>query len=108
MFCQPRLGGSDDAALLTRDHGFGRIVEPLARLHLDEDERAAPARHDVDLADRTAEAPRHDAIALCDQQCGGAAFGREPECERNLPLGARRDWRRGRVTWRPARHGGLS
>ena len=49
-------------------------------------ERAAPPRHDVDLADRAAPAPRHDAMALGDQIGGGAAFRREAERERDLAL----------------------
>ena len=83
---EPGLRRRDDAALLPHDHGFRRIVEPLARLHLDEHQRAAPARHDVDLADRAAPAPRHDAVALGDQVGGGAALGREAEAECDLPL----------------------
>ncbi len=65
----------------------------LARLHLDEHQRVAPPRHDVDLAHRAAPAPPHDAIALGDQVGGGAAFRRQAERERDLPVRARRCWR---------------
>ena len=67
------------AALLARQHRLGRLVERGARLHLDEHQHAAPPRHDVDLADRAAKAPRHDAIAFGDQIGGGAALRREAE-----------------------------
>ena len=54
----------------------------VARLDLDEDQRAAAAGDDIDLAERRFPAPRHDAIGLGDQQHRGAALGRkaEPEC----------------------------
>jgi len=68
----------------------GGFVVRQARLHLDENQRAAPAGHDVDLAHGTAPAPRHDAIALGDQQRGSAALGREAKRECDLPLRARR------------------
>jgi len=48
----------------------------------------APARHDVDLANRAAVAPRQDAEALGDQECGRAALGRDADPEGNLTLGA--------------------
>ena len=67
------------ALLLARGDGLGGVVELAARLHLDEDQHAAAARHDVDLADRAAPAPRQDAIAFGDQKGGGAALRREPE-----------------------------
>ncbi len=50
----------------------------------------AAARHDIDLADRAAKAPRHDAIALGDQERGGAAFRRKAGAERGDALGSRR------------------
>ena len=93
---EPGFRRRDDPALLPHDHGFGRIVEPLARLDLDEDQRSAPPRHDIDLADRALPAPRHDAVALRDQEGGGAALGREAEREGDLTLrpgsGAARWW----------------
>ena len=51
-------------------------------------------RDDVDLADRRAKAPRHDAIALGDQERGGAAFRRQADPERRDALGPRRGLRR--------------
>ena len=68
MLGEPGLGGGDDAALLPLGHRLRRRRRAGARLHLDEDQRAAPARHDVDLADRAAPAPRQDAIALGDRE----------------------------------------
>ena len=53
---EPILRRVDDAGLLARGHRFGGGVEICARLHLDEDQRAAAARDDVDLADRRLEA----------------------------------------------------
>ena len=48
----------DDPALAAPGHRFGRIVGALARLDLDEDERAPAARHDIDFAERRFPAPR--------------------------------------------------
>jgi hypothetical protein len=42
MARQPEFGGGNDAALLALADRLGGIVEPLARLDLDEDEDAAP------------------------------------------------------------------
>jgi hypothetical protein len=47
----------------------------LARFHLDENQHAAAARHDIDFAGRRFEPAGEDAVALGDQQHGGAAFG---------------------------------
>ena len=69
---------------------FGGVVERVARLHLDEHQHAAAARDDVDLADRAAEAPRDDAIALGDEIGRGAAFRREPDEMRRDALRPRR------------------
>ena len=93
----------------------GGIVEVLARLDLDEDQQAAPAGDDVDLADRAAPAPRQDAKALGDEKGRRPAFRRNAGAERDLALGPRR-WRgaerrgarsligHGRAPWRaPAR-----
>ena len=75
-------------------HRFGRVVDGLARLDLDEDQRAAAARDDVDLAERRFPAPRHDPIGLGDEQHGGAAFRRQAEPERRDALRTRRRfWR---------------
>ena len=74
-------------------HRLGGVVERVARLHLDEHQHAAAPRHDVDLADRAAEAPRHDAIALGDQVGGGAAFRRQADAEgRDALRAAARRW----------------
>ena len=49
---QPRLGGRGDAAALAVGDGPGGIVEACTGLDLDEHEETAPARDDVDFADR--------------------------------------------------------
>ena len=58
----------------------------LARLHLDEDQGAAAACDDVDLADRRLEPAREDAIALEEETGCGPALGRQAELQRRLPL----------------------
>jgi len=82
---EPDVGRGRDPVLLPRQKGFGGAIKRAARLHLDKNQRATAARHDVDFADRTFEAPRHDAIALGDQISGGAAFRREADEMRRAP-----------------------
>src|SRR5215467_16336995 len=41
MACEPGLGGGDDALALPVAHRPGRVVERVARLHLDEDQQRA-------------------------------------------------------------------
>ena len=43
MASEPELGGSDDAAPSAPGHRFRRVVDALARLDLDEDERVRRA-----------------------------------------------------------------
>ncbi len=74
---KPCPGGLRDAALLTRQNRVGRVVEGIARLHLDEHQNAEAPRDNVDLADRTAEAPCDDAITLGDEVGRGAALCRQ-------------------------------
>jgi hypothetical protein len=95
MARQPEFGGGDDAALLALADRLGGIVEPLARLDLDEDEDAAPPRHDVDLADGGFEPAEQDAVALGDEKGRGAALRRQAEAERNAAF---RIGRRPRLT----------
>ena len=62
-------------------HRFRRVVDALARLDLDEDERVAAPGDDVDLAERRLPAPRRDAVALGDEEHGRAALRGEAELE---------------------------
>jgi len=93
---KPQLGG-DDPLFAAFGHGLGRFVGPFARFHLDEDQRPAAARDDVDLAERRFEAARENAVALGDQKHGGAAFGRKPEPESSHALGPGRAGRSKRL-----------
>src|SRR5262249_43138658 len=86
----PGLRRLDDADALPVGDRPGGVVERRARLDLDEDQEAAAARDDVDLADRAAPAPRNDAEALGDEQHRGPALGRDSGLECDLPLGAGR------------------
>jgi hypothetical protein len=61
---KPQLGGGDDPLLSTPGYGLGRFIGASARFHLDEDQRPAAARDDVDFAERCFEAARENAIAL--------------------------------------------
>ena len=57
--------GNNDAALAAIGDRECGVIELRPRLDLDKDQRVAAPRDDVDFADRSAIAPRHDAIALC-------------------------------------------
>ncbi len=76
MARKPELSRRDDAALLPLADCFRSGIEAVAGLHLDEHEHAAPARHDIDLAERRAETSRQDAVALGNQQRSRPAFRR--------------------------------
>src|SRR6476619_89164 len=104
MSRMPCLGGGGDAQALAWGHRPGGIVEVRARLDLDEDQQVAAAGDDVDLAHRAAPAPRQDAKALDDQECGRSALGRKAGAECDLALGPRA-FRRGlmrSLIWMPA------
>ena len=64
MAREPELRRGDDTPLAMLGQRLGRRIEVAL----------APG-HDVDLTDRLLAAPRHDAIALGDEQHGGAALG---------------------------------
>ena len=85
---KPVLGGVDDVRLLARGQRLGRGIETLARFHLDEDQRAAPARNDVDLADRRFEAARDDAVALGQEKGRGLLSAERPNCSAARRFGA--------------------
>ena len=103
---KPEFGRGDDAALASLGHRLGGVIDAFARLDLDEHQRAATARHDIDLAERGFPTPRHDAIALGDQQHGGAAFRGKPEPKSRHALLARRPRRLQRFS--ATRHGSAS
>src|SRR5438477_9377263 len=90
MIGKPSFSRRDDACALALGHRPGGVVEALARLDLDEHQEMAPAGHDVDLANRAAEAPGQNAEALGDQERGCTALSRDAEAERDLTLGLRR------------------
>jgi hypothetical protein len=71
---KPQLRRRDDAALLPLADRFGGGIEAVAGFHLDEHEHPAPARHNIDLAERRAETSRQDAVALGNQKGGRPAF----------------------------------
>jgi hypothetical protein len=52
-----------------------------SRFDLDEDQRIAPARHDIDFAERRFPSARRDAVAFGHEQHGGAAFCGKPKPE---------------------------
>ena len=64
MAAEEEAGGTGDALALARRHRLGRLAQAVARLHLDDGQRAAAAGDDVDLAERRAQVARQDAIAL--------------------------------------------
>src|ERR1700721_4415552 len=86
MLRQPVFSGGDDALLRTFGYRFGRSIERVASLHLDERDIAPPPRHDVDLADRRPPAPCCDPEALGDQKHCRPAFGRNTGFECPTPL----------------------
>lgn len=47
---EPDLRCRGDAGLLAATKRFGRLVERIARLHLDEQQERTPPRDDVDFA----------------------------------------------------------
>ena len=71
---EPKLGGGDNAALAALGHGFGRVVGALARLDLDEYQRAPAAGDNVDFAERRFPAPRRDPVAFGDQKQAPRGF----------------------------------
>ena len=71
---EPGFRCGNDPPLLSWGDGFGRIVEPDTRFDLDEDQNVAAASDKVDLANAAAKALGDHAIALCQQERGGAAF----------------------------------
>jgi len=73
---EPGASRRRDPVLLSCKKRFGGAIERAARLDLDEHQHAAAAGDDVDLADRAAEAPGDDAIALGDEISRSAAFRR--------------------------------
>ena len=73
---QIELGRVSDATALARGDRFQRRLKALSRLDLDESQRAAAPRDDVDLAYTAAMAPRQDAIALEPQPPGAARLGK--------------------------------
>ena len=81
MVGKPDRSGGGDPSLLARQERFRGIVKPVACFHLDKNQHAAAARNDIDLADWAAEAARHDAIALGDQEGRSFAFRRQPDAE---------------------------
>src|SRR5262249_4342738 len=93
---EPHLGGADDARALALGHRPGGIIERLTRLDLDEHQEMPPPRDDVDLAERTAPAPRQDAKAFGDEKRRCSALGRNAGAKRDHALRARR-WHRRRA-----------
>jgi hypothetical protein len=55
---EPGGSGRGDAALLSRQQRFCCAVQRVARLHLDKHQKITRPRHDVEFADRAAEAAR--------------------------------------------------
>src|SRR5262249_62357164 len=85
---EPHLGGADDARALPVGHRPGGVIERLARLDLDEYQEMPPSGDDVDLAERTAPAPRQDAKALGDEERRRPALGRDAGAKRDHALRA--------------------
>ena len=62
MMREPKLGGGDDAPLAALGHGFGRVVDALARLDLDENQVARRRRATISISPKafSSAAPRSD------------------------------------------------
>jgi hypothetical protein len=88
VFRKPRFRRRDDPSLRTRGDGFGRVIQPFARLDLDEDQQIAAPGNDIDFAHAGAKAARDDAIAFDEQQRRRLAFRRQAEAKGGLPPGA--------------------
>src|SRR5215470_6559505 len=72
---KPSRGSGDNAQTLAVGDRPGRIVQSIARLHLDEYQQASASRDDIDFSDRALPTPRQDAKALGDEKCRRSAFG---------------------------------
>src|SRR5260370_27455243 len=59
MVRKPELSRRDDTVLLPLADCFRSGIEAVAGLHFDENQHTTPARHNIDLAERGAETPRH-------------------------------------------------
>jgi hypothetical protein len=94
-------GGGDSAALPLIDR-LGGILKGRARFYFHKDQKMAPARDDVDFANRAAPATRQDAESFGNQKGGSAALRRNPEVECGLTFRPRSERRRriGAVTYR--------
>ena len=84
---KPRLRGGENARAAAASVTPGRVVELLARLHLDEDEQPAAARHDIDLADRACDS----AAPGCEipRRSGEPRRGSRPKCRSGIDLASR-------------------
>lgn len=69
------LGGIADAPLLADPDGFGGLGEAGSRLYLDEDQGAAPAGDEIDLADRRAIVAGEYAVSREAQAPGSKVLG---------------------------------
>ena len=73
---EPDFGCCGNSAALPLMDRLGGILEADTRFYFHEDQKMAPARDDVDLAEGASPATRQNSEPLGDQKGGGAAFSR--------------------------------
>src|SRR5262249_8841633 len=83
---KPNFCGRGNPSALPFIDRFSRFIKACARLYLGEDEQSTPASDDINFTQRTSPALRQNAKALCDQESGRTAFGRNSHSKGRLPL----------------------
>lgn len=87
---KPGLRGADNALLLARRYGIGRVVKFVARLHFDKHHGVAAKGDDVDFAQRAAKAAGQNAVPFGNEIGRGLAFARQADvkevgCDEGAP-----------------------
>jgi hypothetical protein len=65
---------------------FSGFIKAGARFNLCEDKEPTPASDDIDFTQRTSPPSRQNAKALCDQESGRTALGRNSDAKGSLSL----------------------
>ena len=91
-----RRGWPQARSRLRRQFSGVAVHSPIRRFvysgpgfHLREHQKSAPSCNDIDLAERTPPPPCQNAESFRDEECGRAAFGRNADVKRRLPLRSR-------------------
>ena len=83
---EPDASGARDSPPLDRSDGIRRRIEIAASFHLDESDRTAPSRNDIDFAAGNRVSTRKNGIAFEPQKQRREQFG--PEAEQVRPASA--------------------